>query len=99
MIILKESSQTDDMMWHETEPLRDEAPISVDKVELPDGRYDALWYGYTMEVVDRNSEPISNILPNNAVTFKTRIGVKCSREYCGKPRRIIVKNGQAWLAL
>lgn len=63
-------------------------PMNKEKVTLKDGEYEALWYVNTMEIVGGEY---------NEYKFKTRIGVKCQREFCGPPRLIIVNNGNVWL--
>lgn len=49
--------------------------------ELPDGDYNAMRYGYTIELEDGRR-------------YKTEYGVRCSRRHCGGLKKITVKNGK-----
>ena len=58
-----------------------EKGICKEKLDLPDGEYGCMHYGYTLEI--------------NEEKYDTFDGCKCTRKHCGGPKPINIKDGIA----
>ena len=61
---------------------RGREPMNVDPIDLPDGTYQGLFYAYCLEI--------------DGKTYKTRYGVRCTREHCGGSKAFRIVGGAAY---